>query len=941
MRIYHNIPALNAYNNLNKTSFAVSKSLERLSSGLRINRAADDAAGLSISEKMRAQIRGLDQATRNAQDGISLIQTAEGALNETHSILQRMRELSVQAANDTYTASDRMEIQKEIDQLIVEIDRIGNTTEFNTKKLLDGTTSALSTTDKLTTRVFMRDGLRVVDQFGQKAPGGGNYKLEIQATPGVAQVQKTDIMRVKHGSVSESVDMGWNQSKLVVTLDDADTAFVAADDGGDKISFMFTFQDGTSRSVDVTITGDTTAALFNKNLADAVAGDSVLNQKITIQAGSADTTLDIQALTKGAAGNFKLEVKRDHSTATAAGTAFKIGSKDILASAAGTINSYTIETLTDTDTGTIKGTDVAQSGLANLNVVGMPQGSYKMITDVDAAARTAADTAGINMVAQYRQSGTDNLVRDIGLNGGDATAVGTSLVAAGSAVNAQMAFEVTKVDGKDITLKITSYEMDKDGNRTMYEAERVIDKNLANTAAETMTVGNIEFAKFSLNNGDITVGDKFLLNITPLGAATEDMVKITQTVDENGTSVDRSFTYYMKDTGWNNKATTVDFLTLNDKNGNITHSEVALTFGTMANYDKNGGTAITFNRTPGAGELAALGSRLQDIEAFWDKNGNFLLEDPQKITMVQGNGNKTEITLFGTDTIQSVRDKLNNAIAKGLKQEDIVGSTNSDKFVSFVSSGNEQSSGLETVAGTFIIRSAVTGDAGEISFIGDENILKALSLTNLKDAVNNQFKVNVVDAHTGDAVAKDVNIEGNVLVGAVHSNVDVEFDNMTGIVLDWDTDNKNFNMIGGFDNKETTFVHLADNTMVFQIGANPLQDVSAAIGDMRARALGVDNVLVTSRSAANRAITQVDGAISRVSSERSKMGALQNRLEHTINNLSVAEENLTAAESRIRDVDMAKEMMEFTKWNILSQAGTAMLAQANQRPQMVLQLLGG
>ncbi|NLK52770.1 MAG: hypothetical protein GX295_10070 [Syntrophomonadaceae bacterium] len=164
---------------------------------------------------------------------------------------------------------------------------------------------------------------------------------------------------------------------------------------------------------------------------------------------------------------------------------------------------------------------------------------------------------------------------------------------------------------------------------------------------------------------------------------------------------------------------------------------------------------------------------------------------------------------------------------------------------------------------------------------------------------------------------------------------------MTGIVLDWDTDNKNFNMIGGFDNKETTFVHLADNTMVFQIGANPLQDVSAAIGDMRARALGVDNVLVTSRSAANRAITQVDGAISRVSSERSKMGALQNRLEHTINNLSVAEENLTAAESRIRDVDMAKEMMEFTKWNILSQAGTAILAQANQRPQMVLQLLGG
>jgi flagellin len=112
--------------------------MEKLSSGLRINRAGDDAAGLAISEKMRGQVRGLDQASRNAQDGISLIQTAEGALNETHDILQRMRELSVQGANDTNTTADRAEIQKEITQLTEEIDRIANTTEFNTQNLLSG-----------------------------------------------------------------------------------------------------------------------------------------------------------------------------------------------------------------------------------------------------------------------------------------------------------------------------------------------------------------------------------------------------------------------------------------------------------------------------------------------------------------------------------------------------------------------------------------------------------------------------------------------------------------------------------------------------------------------------------------------------------------------------------------------------------------------------------
>jgi flagellin len=138
MRINHNIAALNTYRQLGGANSAQGKSMEKLSSGLRINRAGDDAAGLAISEKMRGQIRGLDMAQKNSQDGISLIQTAEGALNETHSILQRMRELAVQSSNDTNTDADRAEIQKEINQLTDEIDRIATTTEFNTKKLLNG-----------------------------------------------------------------------------------------------------------------------------------------------------------------------------------------------------------------------------------------------------------------------------------------------------------------------------------------------------------------------------------------------------------------------------------------------------------------------------------------------------------------------------------------------------------------------------------------------------------------------------------------------------------------------------------------------------------------------------------------------------------------------------------------------------------------------------------
>lgn len=139
MVVQHNLTAMNTNRQLGITTSAQSKSTEKLSSGYRINRAGDDAAGLTISEKMRSQIKGLDKASDNAQNGVSLIQTAEGALNEAHSILQRMNEIATQAANDTNTSADRTAIQKEIDSLTSELSRIASTTQFNTMNLLDGT----------------------------------------------------------------------------------------------------------------------------------------------------------------------------------------------------------------------------------------------------------------------------------------------------------------------------------------------------------------------------------------------------------------------------------------------------------------------------------------------------------------------------------------------------------------------------------------------------------------------------------------------------------------------------------------------------------------------------------------------------------------------------------------------------------------------------------
>ena len=204
------------------------KAMERLSSGMRINRAGDDAAGLAISEKMRGQIRGLKQASRNAQDGISLIQTAEGALNETHAILQRMRELATQASTDTNTLTDRKEIQKEINQLLDEIDRIGNNTEFNTQNLLDGTYANkkihIGANETQNMNIDISD-MRTAALGGGEGAGGGAAVAATGTLQGISFEAKTpgaagNTIQIEFvaGSENNPISVSVSDSKITVTL---------------------------------------------------------------------------------------------------------------------------------------------------------------------------------------------------------------------------------------------------------------------------------------------------------------------------------------------------------------------------------------------------------------------------------------------------------------------------------------------------------------------------------------------------------------------------------------------------------------------------------------------------------------------------------------------------------------------------------------------------
>jgi flagellin len=239
---------------------------------------------------------------------------------------------------------------------------------------------------------------------------------------------------------------------------------------------------------------------------------------------------------------------------------------------------------------------------------------------------------------------------------------------------------------------------------------------------------------------------------------------------------------------------------------------------------------------------------------------------------------------------------------------------------------------------TMLIRSAIPGAGGELHFAGDEELLQALGLNTIQESRESEFTVTVYDAHSGNMISSPQQVSGNVIYGAVTDNIDVKFNPLANINVSWNESTKSYNF-SQISEPYTTIVHIANNATVLQVGANERENMTLLFGNMSASALGLDGILVVSRELAARAITKLDAAITKVSKQRALLGAYQNRLEHTVTNLTTASTNTTAAESRIRDADMSKEMLNFTRLTILMQSGTAMLGQANQLPQNVLSLL--
>ncbi len=1144
-----NLAALTARTNLQGATSAQTKSIQRLSTGLRINHASDDASGLAISEKMRTQIRGLKKANENAQNGISMLQTAEGALNETQSILQRMRELAVQASNGTLTSNDRIEVQKEVDALKDEIDGISTRTEFNTKKLLTGeaTGYASFSTSQMEANFY---GPHVED---------GEYQLEINAIAGKGEVQTTSMFRVKDGvqSVeSQNLNASPAQHKMSFTLDGANTttgnydikidgvdySFTANIDGTDLSATQTNLQNaffaaggagadaGLSGKMDLTINGTTVIFTakdpdidFTFKVDETGAGDNLavgeeglfeVNHRTSANGISEFTNLNnlVDSPTSDASYKVIVDEKGDGSmvldrletvSGQNAGT-YKDDIYHIIGSTlqpgstglreayldypmeltgAGGAGNAVINFSLDGDPGNIVNFQVALGGAdANTDAVTLAN-AINADNRLNQFIKAEASTVG-GEVKFYTLDGhkaLDYKMQMLGDDGANATLF--SQIAAGEVDDAQFVTGLGKLGATADTAftansnshsgtsaliefatdgSIGSSGLDAkvsfDGGNTWTYVENIWD---GSGSDKTATDGyySLEFNNAFTNDGllgnfkagdrimiamndnantipdaatyntyslDITdsaadsnlslkidvAGEEFNFN-TNLEAGTKTEAQIAADLISNFNSQTGSDGTKLSDVmsiSYNSGTHKINFTALKDDftmthsetGGNITTADASITrrfqatdgdltrvdafdpetgqfqMGVVTSHpnntlddstttldvaymDENSGQValgsidarfslsetgtlptdgeVSFTANKNGGGDVQGSTKLRDIDRFYNADGQFILgQNGETFSIYNAYGEKADIYIDGGDSLNDVVDKIREVITRDVVDGGLGMSTGNadldENIVSFVKESIPNST--ESQQGSIVIRSPKSGANGRLFISGSEALKTALGISNVDRAKENELDITVRDALTGEFIGRDVtsdNILHNIVKG-----VDVEIDQNYDIKATFDEKTKSF-VFKSASGKHIETMRVVDNSTDFQIGANQGQILNTNIMQADAHALKVDRVQVTDQDEAKEAITQVDNAIIKVSSERARIGAWVNRLEHTISNLEAQEENQTAAESRIRDLNIAQETTQMSKAQILAQSSTSMLAQANQQAQGLMALL--
>ncbi len=842
MRIQHNIMAMNAYRNYNRNTSALSKNLERLSSGYKINRAGDDAAGLAISEKMRAQITGLDAAQKNVKDGTSLVNTAEGAMQEIQDMLNRMVYLATQSSNGTYDNEvDRKNLQQEVDQLRSEINRIADSANFNGIKLLDGSLQDGAAIGAQYDKVAASDILAMIPTTvaeGQPTVDAQNTVVEkdgAKASPASFSVKLDNLNVLEDDTLN--LDFGGKTVASVQIKKGMNAADVAEQFAGQKVNLVDA--DGNKAEFEISVNKDdnslqfkaTDNTVFNPPTTVSFSLASTPEAGDPIKTTAWETTVDVAVTSLVDSGTTNTATVLNPATITTAdanltaavGTAFDMTALTDLAREKGLEGEISLRF---SDDGTAAALYVGEDKLA----------------DATLSASLANGIAGV------ANTGTANVVtltfNGLAAAGANATITLTGGVAAAGdpASDADVSGDVFK--GKEFSLGV-DVKVQKEPDIELTEGAGLAD------ALEAGGVKNTDYTKATIVYGKLSDG----------------------TTD-----------------GWTLQAgdKVIDLTAAVDANGKLTLSAGA---NAVAEIDSGVTTATE-----------------KDYQASFKNTGKVLSQVGVAPTV--------------TGTINGAVQNIQKGSDGGADQ---VANTTIDLGKYFAQDGTQITLGDTTYT------VALGADS---KFKNAENVIDLTDMT----ADNVDLKEAATRLTT---VAK----ENNGIFSIGHDgNGKTTLQQLSSVKdsTDMTTREKIANYIGisTIDSKNLANVSMG-TALTLQIGdtSDSFNQLKVSVGDMHTKALGIDDINIGTAEGAQAAVNVIKDAINQVSSVRGTLGAISNRLDHTANNLSVMAENIQDAESAIRDTDIANEMMSYTKNNILVQSAQAMLAQANQVPQGVLQLL--
>ena len=958
MRIQHNIMAMSAYRNYTNNVSAMKKNLEKLSSGYKINRAGDDAAGLAISEKMRAQITGLQTAQKNAKDGISLVQTAEGALTEVHDMLNRMVELATQSANGTYSnETDREQLQKEVEQLKSEINRIADSSNFNGLKLLDGTMAAAeidnvaaktgSIVDVTSNVTFSLGGTTAFDS-ASTADG----KITDAANNNVTSVNVGNIALASAGGVLGTNTVahkdGAGSQKTHFSLDLHDVKFDNVK--GNKLVIQVGSAGANANGFKVELEGTGAGELKGSALVSAVAnaiGTKVFikgqqfNVATTAVAGG-DNRISFE---QNAAPTKDSEVVKADMSVTISGAVIPGA-----AYASGTPANATVKVTMPTLTGSEVDWANATKAIGSKGVAQMKD----RVFSVKLGDRTISVTLGITADATHKADGygtvqiasTDKMsnVASKITAALESIAKGLSTPTANS--NASTFGPAYKDGDKIFVATQVKFKMNANGQLSIGTAATEVLKGKMWTVASTAGVLKVGASAAATAGNFGTVSYDY---------TDQTKLKVDGTFDWTGTNKadtgilkDKSVTVNIEGTDF-----TVKFVTASSATGAA--NEVLLDVGGEKPAGLINKIETNLNKQISAANAAkAAASPMADYVKISDISVSATAADKLKITAKttqmtapKGNNSVTK-DHYNTQTTDTLTGDLNSASKKA--------------STTFNATANMFVDGAKITFGgasyTFKLTGSGTGNVDLSDIAVDGKITTASKVQEaarrLADAASANTKW-TVGASKGKLTFVEKGTQCKAMTTASKVAADFKLTLAEGS-----------RVVGAAAATKVTYGNASGKSLTLQIGdtAEDFNQLKVDIRDCHANAMGmltdkeitlddgtkktikivekgnsINDVNISTQSGASKAVDIIKAAINYVSDVRGGLGATQNRLDHTINNLSVMTENIQDAESTIRDTDVADEMMAYTKNNILIQSAQAMLAQANQVPQGVLQLL--